>query len=61
MEFPYVCNKKGIVKQSKIQERIANKNEGIGHFKCTMCRAYFNRKSELDMHVTASHGGTAIY
>ena len=52
---------KGMVKQAKIQEKIANKNEGIGHFKCTMCRAYFKRKSELDIHVTASHGGTAIY
>ena len=38
----------------------ANGKEGYG-FKCAMCGANFKRKSELDIHVTAVHGGTAIY
>ena len=29
--------------------------------KCTMCGVNFNGKSELYIHVRASHGGTAIY
>ena len=53
--------KKEMAKQIKFQQIIANINEGIGHFKCSMCRASFQRKSELDSHVTSSHGGTAIY
>ena len=45
----------------QIQYRIAKEREENGHFKCTMCGANFNRKSEFDIHVTAVHGGTAIY
>jgi hypothetical protein len=47
--------KKEMAKQAKIQERIAKRKEGLGHFKCTS----FTRKSELHIHVTASHSGTA--
>ena len=50
---------KDIPKRQKDEN--SNGNEGYGHFKCTMCGANFKRKSELDIHVTASHGGTAIY
>ena len=43
----------------QIQYRIAKEWEENRH--CTMCGVNFKRKSELDIHVTAVHGGTAIY
>ena len=45
----------------QIQYRIAKEWEENRHSKCTMCGVNFKRKSELDIHVTAVHGGTAIY